>query len=108
LAAEPVAWRADGVPYSERFGDIYHTETGALAQSRHVFLRGCGLPESWAGRPQWRILEIGFGLGLNFLTTWQAWRADANRPRLLHFVSVEAHPVGPEDLLRAAKAFDVM
>ena len=105
MAAEPVAWRADGVPRSERFDDIYHTETGALAQSRHVFLGGCGLPEAWAGRPQWLILETGFGLGLNFLTTWQAWRADAQRPRMLHFVSVEAHPVGAEDLLRAAGAY---
>lgn len=105
MAAEPVAWRADGVPRSERFDDIYHTETGALAQSRHVFLGGCGLPAAWAGRPQWRILETGFGLGLNFLTTWQAWRADAGRPRMLHFVSVEAHPVAPEDLLRAAGAY---
>jgi tRNA 5-methylaminomethyl-2-thiouridine biosynthesis bifunctional protein len=105
VTAEPVAWRADGVPHSERFGDIYHPETGALAQSRHVFLGGCGLPGTWSGRLQWLILETGFGLGLNFLTTWQAWRADANRPRMLHFVSVEAHPVGPEDLLRAARAY---
>ncbi|QNK67483.1 FAD-dependent 5-carboxymethylaminomethyl-2-thiouridine(34) oxidoreductase MnmC [Variovorax sp. PAMC26660] len=105
MTAEPVAWRADGVPRSERFDDIYHTETGALAQARHVFLGGCGLPAAWAGRPQWRILETGFGLGLNFLTTWQAWRADADRPRMLHFVSVEAHPVAPEDLLRAAEAY---
>ncbi len=105
MTAEPVAWRSGGVPRSERFDDIYHTETGALAQSRHVFLGGCGLPEAWAGRPQWLILETGFGLGLNFLTTWQAWRADAHRPRMLHFVSVEAHPIGPEDLLRAAGAY---
>ncbi|MBT2334557.1 FAD-dependent 5-carboxymethylaminomethyl-2-thiouridine(34) oxidoreductase MnmC [Variovorax paradoxus] len=105
MTAEPVAWRSDGVPRSERFDDIYHTETGALAQARHVFLGGCGLPGAWSGRPQWLILETGFGLGLNFLTTWQAWRADANRPRLLHFVSVEAHPVGPQDLLRAAGAY---
>jgi tRNA 5-methylaminomethyl-2-thiouridine biosynthesis bifunctional protein len=105
VTAEPVAWRADGVPRSERFDDIYHTETGALAQSRHVFLGGCGLPAAWAGQPQWRILETGFGLGLNFLTTWQAWRSDANRPRMLHFVSVEAHPVGAGDLLRAAEAY---
>lgn len=105
MTAEPVAWRSDGVPRSERFDDIYHTETGALAQSRHVFLGGCGLPEAWSGRLQWLILETGFGLGLNFLTTWQAWRADAERPRMLHFVSVEAHPVGPEDLLRAAGAY---
>jgi tRNA 5-methylaminomethyl-2-thiouridine biosynthesis bifunctional protein len=100
--AEPVAWGADSVPYSERFGDIYHSESGAVAQARHVFLGGCGLPEVWANQPQWRILEIGFGLGLSFLTSWRAWRDDARRPALLHFVSIEAYPVGREDLLRAA------
>ncbi|RZL91656.1 MAG: FAD-dependent oxidoreductase [Variovorax sp.] len=103
--AEPVDWRADGVPRSERFGDIYHSESGAAAQARHVFLRGCGLPEAWAGQAQWRILETGFGLGLSFLTTWQAWRADPQRPRLLHFVSIEAFPVTRNDLLRAASAY---
>lgn len=102
--AEPVEWRADGIPRSARFDDIYHTETGALAQSRHVFLAGCGLPGAWADQPQWRILETGFGFGLNFLTTWQAWRADPQRPRLLHFVSIEAYPVSADDLLRAASA----
>ena len=103
--AEPVEWRADSVPCSARFGDIYHSETGALAQSRHVFLAGCGLPGAWAGLPQWRILETGFGLGLNFLTTWHAWRADPQRPRLLHVVSIEAYPVSADDLLRAARAY---
>ncbi|CAN5809886.1 FAD-dependent 5-carboxymethylaminomethyl-2-thiouridine(34) oxidoreductase MnmC [soil metagenome] len=102
---EPVDWRSDGVPRSKRFDDIYHTETGALAQSRYVFLGGCGLPEAWADRPKWLILETGFGLGLNFLATWHAWRADAHRPRLLHFVSIEAHPVAPDDLIRAASAY---
>lgn len=105
MTAEPVTWRADGVPRSERFDDIYHSETGALAQARHVFLGGCGLPQAWAGQPQWLILETGFGLGLNFLTTWQAWRADPERPRMLHFVSVEAYPVSADDLQRAAGAY---
>ncbi|MBB3176501.1 FAD-dependent 5-carboxymethylaminomethyl-2-thiouridine(34) oxidoreductase MnmC [Variovorax sp. Sphag1AA] len=100
--AEPVEWRADGIPRSARFDDIYHSESGADAQARFVFLGGCGLPAAWAGQPQWRILETGFGFGLNFLTTWQAWRADPNRCRLLHFVSIEAYPVSQEDLLRAA------
>jgi tRNA 5-methylaminomethyl-2-thiouridine biosynthesis bifunctional protein len=102
--AEPVAWGADGAPHSARFGDIYHSGSGAVAQARHVFLGGCGLPEAWAGQPQWRILETGFGLGISFLTSWQAWRADPQRPRLLHFVSIEAYPVAREDLLRAAAA----
>ena len=91
------------MPRSPRFDDIYHSETGGLAQARHVFLGGCGLPGAWAGKPQWRILETGFGLGLNFLTAWQAWRDDPPRPRLLHFVSVEAWPVRPQDLLRAPR-----
>ena len=29
------------------------------------------------------MLETGFGLGLNFLVTWAAWKADPARPRLL-------------------------
>lgn len=105
MSAEPLHWRADGVPHSPRFQDIYHTESGALAQARHVFLGGCGLPAAWAGRAQWRILETGFGLGLNFLTSWQAWRDDPSRPGLLHFVSVEAYPVAAQDIVRAAGAY---
>ncbi|WBY02158.1 tRNA (5-methylaminomethyl-2-thiouridine)(34)-methyltransferase MnmD [Ramlibacter tataouinensis] len=102
--AEPVEWLPDGTPRSARFDDIYRSHAGALAQARHVFLGGCGLPQAWAGRPQWRILETGFGLGLNFLAAWRAWKDDPQRPQILHFVSVEAWPVAAGDLLRSAAA----
>ncbi|MDO9359548.1 MAG: FAD-dependent 5-carboxymethylaminomethyl-2-thiouridine(34) oxidoreductase MnmC [Polaromonas sp.] len=101
---ERIEWLDDGTPYSPRFGDRYRSELGGLAQSREVFLHGCGLPAAWAGQPQWRILETGFGLGLNFLVTWRAWKADPQRPRLLHFVSTEAFPASAADILRAAAA----
>ncbi|GAB3364586.1 MULTISPECIES: bifunctional tRNA (5-methylaminomethyl-2-thiouridine)(34)-methyltransferase MnmC2/FAD-dependent 5-carboxymethylaminomethyl-2-thiouridine(34) oxidoreductase MnmC1 [Giesbergeria] len=102
--AERIDWLDDGTPYSPRFGDRYHSEQGmGLAQARGVFLQGCGLPEEWAGQAQWRILETGFGFGLNFLVTWAAWRADPQRPTLLHFVSLEAWPVAADDLLRVAR-----
>ncbi len=94
----------DGTPYSPRFNDRYRSELGGLSQAREVFLQGCGLPEAWAGAPQWRILETGFGLGLNFLVTWDAWRRDPARPRLLHFVSIEAWPASADDLLRSFAA----
>ncbi|WP_367850054.1 tRNA (5-methylaminomethyl-2-thiouridine)(34)-methyltransferase MnmD [Rhodoferax sp. WC2427] len=100
--AEVIEWLADGTPFSPRFNDRYHSEGGGLAQAREVFLGGCGLPAAWADQPQWRVLETGFGLGLNFLVTWAAWRADPLRPRLLHFVSIEAWPASADDLLRSA------
>lgn len=67
-------------------------------------MQGCGLPSAWAGQSQWRVLETGFGLGLNFLATWRAWLDDPQRCRLLHFVSLEAWPVSARDLLRSAAA----
>jgi len=103
--AEPVEWDADGAPRSARFGDIYHSASGALAQARHVFLDGCGLPGAWAGQARWCILETGFGLGLNFLAAWRAWQDAPGRPRVLHFVSAEAHPVAAADLRRAASRY---
>ncbi|CAN5498752.1 bifunctional tRNA (5-methylaminomethyl-2-thiouridine)(34)-methyltransferase MnmD/FAD-dependent 5-carboxymethylaminomethyl-2-thiouridine(34) oxidoreductase MnmC [soil metagenome] len=106
--AEAVEWQADGTPFSPRFDDIYRSETGGLEQARHVFLQGCGMPASWAGRTQWRVLETGFGLGLNFLAAWRAWLDDAQRPRMLHFASIEAWPTSAADLLRSAAPYPAL
>ncbi|HWI79763.1 MAG TPA: tRNA (5-methylaminomethyl-2-thiouridine)(34)-methyltransferase MnmD, partial [Ramlibacter sp.] len=103
--SEPVDWLADGTPRSARFDDVYRTSSGGLEQARHVFLRGCGLPDAWAGAQRWIILETGFGLGLNFLAAWQAWKHDPQRPRVLHFVSIEAWPVAAADVLRSAAPY---
>ena len=86
-----------GVPYSEAFDDVYHSAAGAVGQARHVFLDGNHLTERWAERPRFVILETGFGAGINFLATWQAWRRDARRPRRLHYVSIEKHPFSLAD-----------
>src|SRR6266850_7201306 len=88
----------EGTPYSETFADVYHSAAGGLEQARFVFLNGNQLPTRWAGRERFVILETGFGLGLNFLATWQAWRRDAARCSRLHFVSVEKHPFSLQDL----------
>ena len=82
--AEPVEWRKLQPPIA-------------------IFFEGCGLPALWAHQPQWRILETGFGLGLNFLVAWHAWQNDAARPKMLHFLSTEAYPVSAADLLQAAQ-----
>ncbi len=50
------------------------------------------------------MLETGFGMGINFLATWAAWRADPARCEHLHFVSIEKHPFSADDLRRAHEA----
>ena len=50
------------------------------------------------------MLETGFGLGNNFLATWDAWRQDPARCERLVFASVEKHPLCAEDLARAHAA----
>jgi len=100
---EPVFWTDDGSPHSPRFNDVYRSRSGGLVQAVDVFLTGCGLPQRWHGRAQFTLLETGFGLGLNFLTTWAAWEADAQRCDCLHFVSVEAYPVAATDIVRSAQ-----
>lgn len=89
-----------GTPYSTLFGDVYHSAEGGPGQARHVFLLGCGLPHAWREREVFTVLETGFGTGLNFLATWQAWRADPERAGRLHFLSVERHPFASDDLIR--------
>ena len=88
----------EGTPYSEAYGDVYHSAAGGPEQARYVFLEGNSLPGRWARRERFVILETGFGFGLNFLATWQAWRRDPQRCARLHFVSIEKHPFSLQDL----------
>ena len=98
LVSATPAFDANGTPWSPEYGDIYHSADSGPGQARHVFLGGNGLPQRWAHTRVFTVLETGFGLGLNFLATWQAWRDDPARPQRLHFVSIEKHPFTREGL----------
>ncbi|RFU47399.1 bifunctional tRNA (5-methylaminomethyl-2-thiouridine)(34)-methyltransferase MnmD/FAD-dependent 5-carboxymethylaminomethyl-2-thiouridine(34) oxidoreductase MnmC [Paraburkholderia sp. DHOC27] len=104
LIPATLAFRDNGTPFSPRHDDIYHSAVGGLAQAQYVFLQGNGLPERWQNRRLFTVLETGFGMGINFLMTWAAWRADPARCERLHFVSTEKHPFSRVDLLAAYAA----
>jgi tRNA 5-methylaminomethyl-2-thiouridine biosynthesis bifunctional protein len=89
---------ASGTPFSAQFGDVYHSADSAIGQAHHVFLHGNDLPARWAGKRVFTVVETGFGLGLNFLATWQAWRDDPKRCARLHFVSIDRWPFARADL----------
>ena len=99
-------WTDAGAPHARRHGDVYFSAQDGLAETRAVFLKGCGLPEAWEGRTAFTVAETGFGTGLNFLALWQLWRAHRPSPAAqLTFVSFEAYPLRREDAARALAAW---
>ncbi len=93
-----LTWREDRVPVATRFDDPYYSVDNGLNETRHVFLAGNRLPERF--RDGFRIAELGFGTGLNFLAAWQMWR-DSGVGGTLHFASFEAFPMHAADMAKA-------
>ncbi len=88
-------------PFSRQFDDIYFSAEDGLAETRHTFLNGNGLPEAWAGRDRFTIAETGFGTGLNFLAAWTLFEETAAPEAVLDYVSVELYPLDAAAILAA-------
>lgn len=92
----------DGTPIARRFDDPYYSLQDGLAETRFVFHDGNQLTERFADG--FHIAELGFGTGLSFLATWDAWRKSV-RKGTLHFTSFEAFPLSIEDTSAALAPF---
>ncbi|MDB5454150.1 MAG: hypothetical protein JWO33_2728, partial [Caulobacteraceae bacterium] len=101
----PLDWTETGAPRSTTFGDIYFSSQDGLAESRAVFLQGCGLPREWAARSDFTVAELGFGTGLNIAALLYLWSRTATSGARLHIFSVEAFPLRAEDAKRALAAW---
>ena len=58
--------------YSERYAQPFASVRGALSEAQGVFLSGSGVGARLAAGEHVRVLEVGFGTGLNFFVTAQA------------------------------------
>ena len=86
----------DGSPtlFVPELEEHYHSTKGALTEARHIFIEN-GLHHSKAEQP--RVLEIGFGTGLNaFLTLLDA----EQNHRHVHYTGIELHPLHTDCLKR--------
>lgn len=99
-----LGWR-DGSPYSARFDDVYFSVEDGLAESRAVFLSGCGLPDAWAAGRRFVVGELGFGTGLNVLALLDLWRRTRAADAHLSIFSIERDPLAREDAERALAAW---
>jgi tRNA 5-methylaminomethyl-2-thiouridine biosynthesis bifunctional protein len=100
----PLVWQ-DGQPRSRLFGDIYYSLEDGLAETRAVFLDGCGLPDAWAGRSRFTVAELGFGTGLNIAALLDLWSRTRPADGHLHIFSVEAYPLERDEAAAALGAW---
>ncbi len=97
----PLIWSDSGQPRSRLYGDVYFSAEDGLAETRAVFLDGCGLPGAWAGRRRFVVGELGFGTGLNVAALLALWAGARPAGGTLSIFSVEAHPISREEAARA-------
>ncbi len=103
-------WNEAGTPVSSDFGDVYFSNDNGLSETRYVFLQQNRLPARFSHHDSdsFVIGETGFGTGLNFLATMQAFLEQApqsgNGSRL-HFISFEKYPLTQDDLRKALAAW---
>jgi tRNA 5-methylaminomethyl-2-thiouridine biosynthesis bifunctional protein len=95
----------NGCAFSNNYSDIYFQAGIGLDEKRHVFLAGNDLPQNWQDKDSFVIAETGFGTGLNFLMTWQAWEANQGDCKRLDFISCELHPMDQSQLAQALAVF---
>ncbi len=85
---------ADGSPtlYREDIDEHYHSVKGALAESRHVYLKTGWSKAAETSRPV-RVFEVGFGSGLNAAIT--AYAAMESKVATEYY-AVELYPLPQE------------
>lgn len=71
----------------------YHSVKGALTESMHIFIR-MGLQECTSVEP--RVLEIGFGTGLNAWLTF----LESEKGRKIYYTTLEKYPLPKELILQ--------
>lgn len=77
--------------YNPTVGENYHSKHGALQESKHVFLKsGLEYYLQKTESQEIKILEVGFGTGLNFLLS--ANYCTEHNVKLL-YVGIEAYPI---------------
>ncbi|MEJ8404614.1 FAD-dependent 5-carboxymethylaminomethyl-2-thiouridine(34) oxidoreductase MnmC [Brevundimonas vesicularis] len=104
-ASPLLTWTEEGEPRSGRFGDVYFSRDDGLAETRAVFLEGCGLPNAWRGRDHFSVAELGFGTGLNIAALLDLWRRTRPEGGRLHIFSVEGFPLTAVEAARALGAW---
>ena len=78
--------------YVPALDEHYHSTHGAVQEAQHVYLGAALEPALAAATGPLRVLEVGFGTGLNALLTLQR---SLTAPVAIAYDTVEKHPLPP-------------
>lgn len=90
---------SSGSIYNKGFNQSYHSDDGAVAESKYVFLDGIRLDELFSKKNHLTIAEIGFGTGLNFLLCVKEFEDAKVKPRLFNYLAFEKFPLSETQLI---------
>lgn len=101
-ASSPVlTWKDGAIPVARRYDDPYFSLYNGFEETQYVFLEGNRLEERFASLKEgqtFHIAELGFGTGLNFLSTMALWRNISNPSTKLIYSAFELYPMKKIDL----------
>ena len=105
LETHKLKWEND-LPFSLDSNDIFFQDD-ALDEIEHVFLEPNLILERISEGTNLVIGEIGFGFGLNFLSTCKSWLKNSNNG-LLTFFSIDHKVPTKNEIKRLFKKFEVL
>jgi len=110
ITSSKLTYQEDGSPYCQRFDDVYFDLESGTLQSDFIFIQKNQIKRRLASAEKtFTIAETGFGTGLNFLLTLQAYQEvqlDSDRQIApLHFISVEKYPLTKAQLEQSLSIF---
>lgn len=92
---------------SKIYDDIYFSKQSGVEESLYTFIEANQLSQRFKEINEYpfTIGELGFGTGLNFLLTVQSFLENAPSHSILHYFSVEKHPLPLAEIDVALKQF---
>tara|TARA_B100000427_G_scaffold148802_1_gene123798 strand:+ start:5469 stop:7265 length:1797 start_codon:yes stop_codon:yes gene_type:complete len=107
LEEASLEWK-EGEPFSNKYQDRYFSKFQALEEAEYVFIKANNLLKRWKNLKEnenFKILELGFGAGINFLMTIRSWSAQDKKNNWLNYVSIENNPLKIEDLKKIIRNY---
>ena len=102
-----VDW-SEGFPLSKEYDDIFF-QKDVIEETNHVFLDPNNIVKRWKANKdyEFNIGELGFGIGLNFFITLQAWidNLDSRGIKRLNFISFDKFAPKLDDIKKVKEIY---